>query len=417
MPDNLTNNTMKTTNHYVSLLSLVLLGGLFWATSCDPDLEPDKDQTGNPTNPNTPVAIDPDQASEHLKLVNATRISGQPPTGVEGAIWNDVKDTIFLMRGLPIGQRVNFLHDPKVNVTGFYVYVPGASYYYDVPSVPEEARDSTDVVYIDAEFPVADFKDYPISFPIQLMPYVDGIPFKSFIETVVIEDPNDPDVCKSILRDRGGSPGAIKAWQWEFTIRQYKGEILNFWAPGVRVGTNVLLGGCCTDKGKSILGTDPGGAGCKKNNPGPGFTWVEFPSNAGRTSLWEFMNIWADGTVQLIGGFDDAAIIPDTRDFCNESVGLAYNYYGRYHDATHDFTPGANTMNLQFQFSQVPPVSFLSENTYELVYTCNRLVLSRGSKSEGEEWGYVYKLYDDDLFAFHLEWYDNQDNPQIGNGP
>uniref|UniRef100_UPI00359486EA hypothetical protein n=1 Tax=Pricia sp. TaxID=2268138 RepID=UPI00359486EA len=110
-------------------------------------------------------SIDADVVSQYLKLVNATKIPGQPPAGGDGPIWNDVKDTLYLMRGLPVGDRVSFLHDPAINITGFYVYVPGASYYYDVPNVPEEGKDSTDVVYVDAEFPVADFVDYPISFP------------------------------------------------------------------------------------------------------------------------------------------------------------------------------------------------------------------------------------------------------------
>ena len=363
-------------------------------------------------------SLEADVVSQYLKLVNATKIAGQPPTGVDGAIGIDVKDTIYLMRGLPVGDRVSFLHDPAMNVTGFYLYVPGASYYYDVPNVPEEAKDSTDVVYVDADFPVADFKDYPISFPLHIMPYIDGIPFRPFIKPVKIEDPHDPDVadvCNSILRERAGGIEGNRVWQWEFTIRQYNHEILNFWAPGVRVGINVLLGGCCTDNGKSISNADPGGAGCKKDNPSPGFNWVEFPVLDGRTSLWEFMNIWDDGTTEIYGALDEAAIIPDTRNFCTQSVDLTYNIYGREHHGNHDFNPGDNTVNLTFQpYQGSGPVSFLSGLTYNLEYTCNSLVLWR--EIEGEDWGYVYKRFDPVEFDdFELDWYDNRANPFLIN--
>ncbi len=357
-------------------------------------------------------SLDADVVSQYLKLVNATKIPGQPPVGGDGAIWNDVKDTLYLMRGLPIGKRVSFLHDPAINITGFYVYVPGASYYYDVPNVPEEAKDSTDVVYVDAEFPVADFIDYPISFPVYLMPYVDGIPFSTFIEPVKIEDPKDPDeadVCSSILVAPGSS-GPV--WQWESTIRQYNGNILNFWAPGVTVGPNVLLGGCCRDDGVSRLAGD---IGCSKIDSLRSLTqtWVEFPANEGLTSLFELLVFNDNGTVVLRGDLDEAKIIPDTRNFCNRTVELAYNLYQRVHNGNHDLTPGGNTVNLQLPPSPEPPVSFLSQNTYELVYTCHTLVLTRGG-SEGEEWGFVYRRYfkgDVDIFDFHLDWYDNKNNP------
>ena len=64
-------------------------------------------------------SLEVDVMSQYLKLINATKIPGQPPTGGDGAIWNDVKDAIFLMRGLPVGDRVSFLHDPTINITGF----------------------------------------------------------------------------------------------------------------------------------------------------------------------------------------------------------------------------------------------------------------------------------------------------------
>ncbi|SDE23956.1 hypothetical protein SAMN05421636_10471 [Pricia antarctica] len=361
-------------------------------------------------------SLEADVIAQYLKLVNATKIPGQPPSGGDGAIWNNVKDSIYLMRGLPVGDRVRFLHDPAINVTGFYVYVPGASYYYDVPIVPEESTDSTDVVNIDAEFPVADFKDYPISFPLQLMPYVDGIPFSTFIEPVEIDDPNDPDeadVCNSILREAQNFTSHEKIWQWEFTIHLYNDEILQVKAPGRKVALNKNLGGCCNNlTGQSVL-AGSGGGGCKKNNPAPNLTWVEFNPHDGRTDLRENLFIYDNGRFQTAGKLDEAAIIPSTRNFCDSTVTLAYNIFDFHHNGNHDFTPGTNTMNLTFDpYQGSGPVSFLNQNTYELQYTCHQLILTR-KDGEGGEWGFVYKKYVDDKSNFELEWYDNRDNPYI----
>ncbi len=357
-------------------------------------------------------SLDADVVSQYLKLVNATKVTGQPPEGVDGLIYNDVKDSIFLMRGLPVGDRIRFLHDPAMNVTGFYVYVPGASYYYDVPNVPEVGTDSTDVVYVDAEFPVADFKDYPISFPIQIMPYVDNIPFKPFIETVVIEDAHDPDnvdLCDNILG---------KFWQWEFTIRLYKGEIRNFWAPGIRVGINTLLGGCCTQNGTSITNADPGGAGCKKIDTGPGMTWVEFPSYDGTTSLFEYLRIYPDNGdgefITIVGAKDAAMIVPESKNFCTKTVDRIYTYNSVLNEmeaSYYNAVKGLGTLGIPLQIMNQPNVSFLQAGSYNVEYTCNSMLLERGD-GEGEEWGYVYKKMNyDELYDFRLEWHDYENNP------
>ena len=414
------------------LLICVGVALMIAACSKDPDeIKKDPPPTENPPGQGgqggqdtivTPTdSIDADVVMQYLKLVNATKISGQPPASVPGEIWNDVKDTLYLMRGLPVGKRVSFLHGSAVNVTGFYVYVPGASYYYDVPSVPEEARDSTDVVYIDAEFPVADFKDYPISFPIQLMPYVDGIPFDPFIEPVSIEDPNDSDVvdeCNSILV---GGNNDVGYWKWESTYRMFNDQILNYWAPGFRVGLNTLLGGCCRDDGVSRLAGD---IGCSKIDSlrSDRQTWVEFPVVDGITSLYEIMSLYDDGTLVIGGAKYEAKIIPDTRDFCAKTVELAINKYWSSYDGfrnlgnRHDFIPGAKTMNIQLENSSVPPISFLSSTNYNLGYSCHWLVLIR-EDGEGGEWRHYYqKLTNygqliDHMDEYELEWYDNENNP------
>lgn len=410
-----------------SLRMLLILGGIVLcieACSKDPEeLKKDPPITNPPGDGSqgggqdtivTPSdSIEADVVSQYLKLVNAAKIPGQPPAGGDGEIWNDIKDSIFLMRGLPVGDRVRFLHDPAINVTGFYVYVPGASYYYDVPNVPEEGTDSTDVVNIDAEFSVVDFKDYPISFPLQIMPHDGGIPISIFEEPVKIEDPNDPDeadVCNNILRERAGGIEENRVWQWEFTIRQYNGDILNLWAPGISISPNVLLGGCCRDDGLSFLGGD---LGCSKIDTirGPRYTWVEFPANEGRTSLWEWLSIWDDGTIEVYGDFDEAKIVNYTRNFCTKTVDIVYNIYSIVNEGTHYFTLGTNGIRIEFPNMTKPNISFLKGGSYGLEYTCNSLIFTSGN-GDGEEWGYVYKRLDDsyDTWDFNLDWYDNRNN-------
>jgi len=410
---------------YLRILLIFAGIALMIAACSKDDEEPKKDPTPKENPPVdgsqgggkdtivTPTdSLDADVVSQYLKLVNAAKIPGQPPAGVDGDIKIDVKDTIFLMRGLPVGDRVSFLHDPAVNVTGFYVYVPGSSYYYDVPSLPEEGRDSTDVVFIDTEFPVADFKDYPISFPLHIMPYVDGIPFDPFITTVQIQDPKDPDqadVCDGLFKERN----RFQHWQWEYTIRLYNDEILNFWAPGIRVGINTLLGGCCRDDGVSRLFGD---IGCSKIDSlrSPRQTWVEFPSNAGITSLYEVLAVDEIGQILIYGATDEATIVPDSRDFCTKTVELTYVHNlvkdgGEVTFASAGTGTGNGTLITHFGVVTQPNVSFLRDGVYNVEYTCNTMVLTE-FRGEGEEWGFVYKRANfSEIKDFELEWYTYDD--------
>ena len=170
-----------------------------------------------------------------------------------------------------------------------------------------------------------------------------------------------------------------------FGSRTIKSEI--FGRP-VSLSVPVLVGGCCWDDGVRRLAVD---IGCSKIGliRSPRQTWVEFPANDGRTSLWEWLFIWEDGTIDVYGELDEAAILPDPRDFCTKTVDLTYNYYVRENYGNHDFTPGEYTMNLRFPNLSNSNISFLSAYTYNLEYPAT--VWSCGVKIEGEDWAMFIK--------------------------
>ncbi|MDZ7604230.1 MAG: hypothetical protein U5K79_01290 [Cyclobacteriaceae bacterium] len=105
------------------------------------------------TDPGTIVNIDPEKASVYLKLSNAIKIDGDLPIAPNGKLKINVKDTIYIVHGLPFGDRIVVKHDGLQEIIGFFVGVVDDTLYYDVPIISAESGDSTDVFYINMEFP------------------------------------------------------------------------------------------------------------------------------------------------------------------------------------------------------------------------------------------------------------------------
>ena len=101
---------------------------------------------GKPSPGDTGVTLNADTVSNHLRFFNATKKQGAMPKGPAGsALKISFKDTLTLT---DISRPINLLHeDPKLNVAGVYVQVHagfvGASFYYDVPEVPDVATNDT----------------------------------------------------------------------------------------------------------------------------------------------------------------------------------------------------------------------------------------------------------------------------------
>lgn len=97
-----------------------------------------------------------DTVANHLRFLNATKITGAIPEGPVGSSLKiSIDDTLVLVDKFRI--PVKFLHeDTTKNVAGVYVQVSvgssDATFYYDVPEVPEIAtNDTVSVILLGAE--------------------------------------------------------------------------------------------------------------------------------------------------------------------------------------------------------------------------------------------------------------------------
>ena len=138
-------------NCFLHYFSLLLFASLCFLFSCQVDPE----VPGPPSGPEPPaIEIDPNQASEFLLFMDAQEIQGSLPSAPNGRMYMNVEDTIYSIKGYPFGNRIRFQKSASQDVSGYYVGIPGASVYYDVPEeyqegqyVPEGEDDTTSVLF------------------------------------------------------------------------------------------------------------------------------------------------------------------------------------------------------------------------------------------------------------------------------
>ncbi len=389
---------MKMNRHYSGLLSIVLLSGLLVVTSCEPDLEPDKGQTGNPTNPNNPVAIDPDEVSEYLVLTDASKISGALPAASDGPLQISVKDTLYLVNDMPFGTRVVVKHDGRYDISGFYVGIPNSSFYYDVPVLAAESGDSTDVIYINIGD--TDGLDWG-EFPVEILPHGPGnLPFKKFIRRVKVEKPKDEDPCSPLVAppvcstdDNGVRTctyvGGIYSWIWDFTVvENAAGDIYTAYAPYMFLNVPAFQhGGCCWNGFSEPAKYDPY---CVPGNRDYHEVTVD---DAYYVRYFERLDLFEDNTYLRSVRDETQNYNTDSSDYCADEAGYVTSRHYVEEDGTHDFSPGNNAINftrLNTNDNGDPyNTSFWFVHDGEVFYTCHTLIISY--LFNGEKWSEVYK--------------------------
>lgn len=384
---------MQFIGKYLGLLVMVV-SGLLLISGCEKDLDPDPQaDPDDPNNPNPTTNVDPEKASEYLVLDNATKMTGKPESVPDGQIQMDVKDTIFVVKGYPIGSRLEFLHDPSQDISGFYIYVKGASVYFDVPeSIMDgqyEAKgeeDTTSVLVLDLD-PTVDKEevDYPYSVEIVIQPHDPaGIGLDSISRVITVEVPNETSgnngACNSILRTRGT---ANRIWEWEFSVREYNGQILNILAPGLATSINSQGSGCCRDDGVSVTTSDS--PGCTSVGTSANLTWVELEVDDYLTLTYEIIWFWEDGNFEYWGEENKRQYDRSTTNFCTGTVGYTYDRKSYIHLGTHDFVAGSDHMNLNITDSEG---GYRPAGSMDLIYTCNTLILQWGLD---DNWSKVYR--------------------------
>ena len=394
---------IKTYLRYYSLL----LCGLLLFCSCETDLDPD-DPGNNPNNPNQPANIDPDKASGYLRLDSPTVISGTLGSAVEGQLKMDVEDTIFSIKGYPIGNRLEFLHDPTQDVSGFYIYVGGASSYYDVPETiiegqytPPEEGDTTAILDMDLD-PTIDNVDYPYTIEITIQPHdPSGNPLDEFTRWVTVEDPADSgggSGCNTIARPL--SDNTIH-WDWDFTIREFNGDILNVFAPGLATPINSQGSGCCSDNGKSYSVSDS--PACVPNTTASHMTWVQLEVDDYSVRPYELWQIYDDGSLMVLSNEIKKTYNRPTTNFCSGTVGYTFDNEDTGGTGTHDFIPGGDHINFDFPNWE----GGWRPRGGDLIYTCNTMIITWGRE---DKFSAVYRRIKYDPYPsynpieFYYQW-------------
>lgn len=304
--------------------------------------KPDPESPISPTNPDPEhIDLDPDLASDFLLFHGETELEGTLPEAIDGEIFIEVEDTIYSVKGYPFGNRIRFLKEASQEVAGYYVGIPGANVYYDVPEeevegqyIPEGEQDTTSVLFLELD-PDESIDEYPFTVPIWILPYDgSGMPIKRFIRWITVEDPED-GTCTSIARPNNDYS---LHWEWEFSLREYNGEVLNVFAPDIATRINSVGGGCCTTDGRSftVASSPYCEVGVNNNN----FTYFEYPSDDYSLRGYEVWQIWENGEVYVWRNFVLKNYIPQGSDFCTGELEYALDYSFPNGEGTHDYVAG-----------------------------------------------------------------------------
>ena len=380
------------------VLSLVgtfalILAWIVFAPSCaneedviqSPNGQVDPDDPIDPDDGLEDSDIEADKLSEYLVLKDAVKTDGSLPQAVDRGLKIDVQDTIYLIKGYPLGNRISFKHNPSQSMQGFNIHVANASYFFNVPKesntdyiTPKEG-DSTSVLVLDLDIPEDEDVNYPFSVAITIQPHDgSGNPVDQFNRVVTIEDPNEPSgSCNSIMQPFQGLETPPR-WRWDFTIWEQNETIVKVWAPNRKQTINSQGVGCCNESGDSYYVNEH--PSCGPNSTGPGFTKVTLTReeiNDYVQRIEEFMWIFDNGVFDYQGIEDKKNWDLFNTNFCTKA--LAYNFsfknYGSPNDilvGTHDFTPGASKINLNLTNWQGP---YRIPQSADIVYTCHTLLL------------------------------------------
>jgi hypothetical protein len=215
-----------------------------------------------PVNPG--VLVNADSLSDRLQFFGAVKKQGKIPAGPAGSSLKiSFKDTLYLMD--QVKRPIKFLHiDTTKNVAGVYMQVfiggtggsVGATYYYDVPEVPEISESDTVSVVTIGFDPVG--SKPPLTFDMKIIPYdKNKQPLGQADRHVKITEHNtDP---KSNAGSCGLALPSGEYWRWQCSyIVNSSGGFSFYNDPNKFFGAEgqFIKGSCCN--GVSIYGTCPG---------------------------------------------------------------------------------------------------------------------------------------------------------------
>ncbi len=291
-------------------------------SACKPD-EPEADpKTENPAD--TLTVADLDKFSDHLQFLSATKKPGKSPAAPAGSSLKiSIKDTLFVIEG--VEMPIKFLHrDTTKNVAGAYVQVHSmvgsgglATYFYDVPEIPEVAQSDT-VSAIGVGFNMAGFINSggvppagggkPLVFDVTITPYDEsGQPLDETIIPVVVDAQSDSkelgsSSCPLVLPEG-------EHWKWFYTITSDGDPSTEEKIGGPEVITGgQYINGCCIDDVPKYI-----------TECAPDYKRLYF--NTYYQAVYESIIFKADGTYSRITEERYANPEPEISDFCGNGEG------------------------------------------------------------------------------------------------
>ncbi len=369
------------------MLCSICFGVLMIFTSCEKEVDPEPSATGNnppQTSPKNSKTFTADELLEHLKFKNSTRQNGIAPLPAGGNVRINFKDTLYTVKGTPIGERVEVWHNGQHDITGFFVAVSNSTFYYDVPVVEEESRDNTDVFifYMDD----MDGMDFPFSFEITILPHVNGIPVKKFVRVVTLEDPEDQN-CSALGADCAND---CMDWIWEFTnVTDKNGDIYNAYAPGMFIKlTPFEHGGCCWNGFSIPSKYDPY---CTPGNPEYVPVIVD---DQYYVRYFESLHLFSDGTYERFMDHEDKNYATDSSDYCSATVGYFVDRKGTQEKGNHSYSFQSD----QIYFTVTSRLNAKDGTSTTsgwglfggtVLVTCHSLIITQALN--GELWASVYR--------------------------
>lgn len=311
---------MKTRTHFLKLPGIALLCGII-LLSCkkNNNLETNEDPQAQA---GTFTVEELDNFSDHLQFFNAVKKQGTIPQGpVSSSLKISFKDTLHLLD--KIKRPIKFLHeDTTKNVAGVYVQVhasTNATYYYDVPEIPEMAdNDSVSVIMIGidpegltdpAGVPPA---GAPSPIRITIVPYDEnGQPLAQADGPVEVSDPKvDPNGTCGLVLPQGDY------WDWEMSYianPDPNGDPLFLNSPEKIWGANGQnIKGCCINNISSYNINCSGNTAAQRSlRFNTFFTYVE-----------EIFKFFDNGTYIRLTGQFSAIPEPQESDFCGSGPGV-----------------------------------------------------------------------------------------------
>ncbi|MEM7372847.1 MAG: hypothetical protein AAF587_29770 [Bacteroidota bacterium] len=346
--------------------------------------------------------LTPDQASEYLTFSDATRMNGSPSQAADGQLTISVYDTIFVVKGIQeAAARLQIKHETSVDIQGFFVYLDGASFFYDVPALTEngtpapEDADSLSVLVLDFQ---PEDVSFPYTIPVIIQPHgPDNLPVDEFVRKLTVEvpstDPASTSSACSIMADHPcpgqepktcPNPQANKYWKWEFTYDEGSDYFI---LPGVFRYSQWDFHGCCTNNGFSVsAAADP------RCRPGVGNGWQYKALAANRTGherTEEVLAIYRNGTFYRRFLSTLRNVDPVNTDFCGESVDYIEDNNQRQLGGTHTYSDGDEEIRMVDDSAPagIPPFFHYGG---KVIHTCHSLIIREGVETTST---HVYRRY------------------------